>query len=217
MEECERHIHRKCENTTEYRQNTASRSYSLRIHTEYGGLQNTTQEYRAEPRRIRKRIPYSSSYSEYGKEYGIFHAEYRRQLRLLRLLRLRGPVGGSSMKVTVHASVSTGLPSSSKGGGTTVASTFYASGAFFSSALLSFLLSTSVDMPAPLPSSFCFPAALVVFFFSCRQWEVGVRERRSHMKSHMRQGGHYEYSVSILYTFTRILFCKYSMSILQVF
>ena len=48
VEECERHIHRKCENTTEYRQNTASRWYSLRIHTEYGGLQNTTQEYRAE-------------------------------------------------------------------------------------------------------------------------------------------------------------------------
>jgi hypothetical protein len=48
VEECERHIHRKCENTTEYRQNTASRWYSLRIHTEYRGLQNTTQEYRAE-------------------------------------------------------------------------------------------------------------------------------------------------------------------------
>ena len=48
VEECERHIHRKCENTTEYRQNTASRWYSLRIHTEYGGLQNTPQEYRAE-------------------------------------------------------------------------------------------------------------------------------------------------------------------------
>ena len=59
---------------TEYR-------YSPRVHTEYGGLQNTTQEYRAEPRRIRKRIPYSSSYSEYGKEYGIVHAEYAQNTR----------------------------------------------------------------------------------------------------------------------------------------
>lgn len=69
-----------------------------------------------------------------------------------------------------------------QGGGTTVASTFFASGAFFSSALLSFLLTASVEMPAPLPSSFCFPAGLLVFFFSCRQWEVGVRERRPHMR-----------------------------------
>ena len=59
---------------TEYR-------YSPRVHIEYGGLQNTTQEYRAEPRRIRKRIPYSSSYSEYGKEYGIVHAEYAQNTR----------------------------------------------------------------------------------------------------------------------------------------
>lgn len=151
--------------------------YSPRVHTEYGGLQNTTQEYRAEPRRIRKRIPYSSSYSEYGKEYGILHAEYRRQLRVLRLFCTTGtPTGASSMMVTVHFSVSIGLPSPSRGWGTTFAS------ATFASALLSFLLTASVGMPAPLPSSFCFPAGLVVFFFSCRQWEVGVRERRPHMR-----------------------------------
>ena len=50
VEECERHILRKCENTTEYGQNTASRWYSPRV-------QNTTQEYRA----------------EYAKEYRILH------------------------------------------------------------------------------------------------------------------------------------------------
>ena len=33
------------------------------------------------PRRIRGRIPYSSSYSEYGKEYGIVHAEYAQNTR----------------------------------------------------------------------------------------------------------------------------------------
>ena len=35
-------------------------------------LKNTARNTRG----IRKRIPYSSSYSEYGKEYGIVHAEY---------------------------------------------------------------------------------------------------------------------------------------------
>ena len=80
------------------------------------------------------------------------------------------------MKVTVHSSVAAGLPSPSRGLGTTFAS------ATFASALFSFLVTASVERPAPLPSSFCFPAALLVFFFSCRQWEVGVRERRPHMR-----------------------------------
>ena len=79
------------------------------------------------------------------------------------------------MKVAVHSSVAAVLPSPSRGLGTTFAS------ATFASALFTFLVAASVEGPAPLPSSFFFPAALLVFF-SCRQWEVGVRERRPHMR-----------------------------------
>ena len=143
-------------------------------------------EYHARiPRRIR---------AEYTKEYRILHriqntakntVSYMQNTRRIRgsqrFERLRFFVGSSSMMVTVHLSVSIGLPSPSRGGDTTLAPATFASA--LASALLTFLLTASLVMPAPLPSSFCFPAALVVFFFfSCRQWEVGVRERRPHMR-----------------------------------
>ena len=75
-------------------------------------------------------------------------------------MRLLFFVGSSSITMAAHVPVSIGLPSPSRGGGTTFAS------ATFASALLSFLLTSSVVLPAPLPPSFCFPAALLVFFFS---------------------------------------------------
>ena len=173
VEECERHIHRKCENTTEYRQNTASRWYSLRIHTEYGGLQNTTQEYRAE-------------YARNTQKNTVFFIVFRIRQRIryfpcriptsIAFAAFARPCGrlldeGDRARLCVNW---VAIPI--QGGGHNSGFYLFCFWCLLPSALLSFLLTASVEMPAPLPSSFCFPAALFVLLLLLQA--VGGRSER---------------------------------------
>ena len=176
VEECERHIHRKCENTTEYRQNTASRWYSLRIHTEYGGLQNTTQEYRAEYARNTQKNTVFFIVFRIRQRIRYFTCRIPTSIAFVRLLCLQGPCrrlldDGDRALLCVNW----------------VAIPIQGLGHHLCFCHLSFCLAQLLGDcfsgdARPFAFFLCFPAALLVFFFSCRQWEVGVRERRSHMR-----------------------------------